>query len=126
MLEDVSLDSMAFSANGKDVVLEFLDLYQGNSIGVIRCLSVCSFDYKNIFDNDDGFACYIEKVSCTRIEKANTESFLNGINFGFTASDGHVYRPGSENLWLLHVEGGEALIKIVCKTIEKNGIPIEE
>lgn len=125
ILEDVSLDSMVFSADGKDVVFEFLELYQGNTIGVIKCLSVCSLDYQNIFDNDDGFACYIGEVYCTQVKRADTETFLNSINFGFTAPDGHVYRPDSENLWLLHIEGGEAVIKIVCKAIEKNGVPIK-
>jgi hypothetical protein len=124
LFSDVNIDEVTFSPDGKKVTLSFVDMHEGEPIGIIQCLSVLLFNYQNIFDDGEGFAAYVGEVTCSRIESKNISSFLSNMNFKFSGADGNVYTPNIQNLFALHVEGGEVILDIVCEVVEKDNVAI--
>ncbi len=119
LFEDVNLDELKISPDGKDIFLKFIDMNAGFPVGVIKCSSVYSLNYQNIFDLDDGFSCYIGEVVCQRIEQNEFSSILKKISFSFSLNDQSFYMPKRKELFVLHAEGGEVVIDIVCASFEK-------
>lgn len=85
---DKNLDRISFSADGREVFFDFIDMFKGNNFANVCCSKVSSFEYLN-YQEEEGLPCYVGEVTCLCEE--------DGKNFT--------------------ILGGEILIKIKCKEV---------
>lgn len=109
LLSDVNLDNIAFGKDGKSVRLSFIDMYEGDSLGELECVSVYSFDYQNCFEDDDSLAAYVGEVSYKTVNANDVSDYLKNSGYAFSCD-----KIFSSNLFVIAVNGGEVSLKVIC------------
>jgi hypothetical protein len=114
LFKDVNLSDINIQNYGRDVLLKFCDMQDGEICGSIHLKNVYILNYHNIFeDKDDGLACYIGEVTIAELQGEEASSKLNVLGFQFEGCDGLTYLPQSSTLFFLHLEGGELAIDLI-------------
>ena len=118
LFTDVNLDKLVFSSDGKSIDIYLIDMYEGASIGTLRCSSVFLCNYQNSFVDDDCLACYVGEVEYTKLDNSSENEFLKKLGYGFYNKDGGLYRPESNELFHIHIEGSEVMLDIICGSFD--------
>lgn len=115
LLSDVNLNEISFGKDGKSIKLSFIDMYEGESIFDLECLSVCFFDYQNCFDASDSLATYVGEVIYKEIDLAEASNYLK--KHGYVFNQDEIF---SDNVFFISVEGGEISLKIISGSVNFN------
>ena len=128
LLEDVNLANIQFGNDGKSVHFDFLDMYEGKSIGSMICEEILHFTFSNCFNERDCLACYIGEVTVQVFTLHNDiEYIFDNIKYRF--SEAKKSTLDLQELYFVEIEGGEISIEILCcvcsgvlKGLENHGI----
>lgn len=118
--EDVNLASLAVSSDGWSVVMDFLDMYEGNPIGTLQCEGYFYLNTQHCFDDqDDCFACYIGEVVCEASEDDSLRACLarHGVEQPYLPTDEFAGQKVSLSLFWLCLQSGQIQINIGCRNI---------
>ena len=114
LIKDINISSVTFSIDGKDIIFEFLDMFNGKLAFSLKCKQVYVFNYCNNFDDDEGFACYVGEISVVKLSKNNIENQLINLGYNFIDLDGRTVIPESNDFCSINIIGGELLISVIC------------
>ena len=115
--EDVGLDEIAISKDGRSVLIRLIDLTHGAEIGKLLCLDYFCYSIHNNFSGrDNGFACYVGEVRCDLLEGASLEEFAAQQGYAFKCKEGRYLESGSVG-FSMHIESGEIVVDIGCRSI---------
>jgi hypothetical protein len=114
--KNVNLDKIAFSQDGKNIILSFIDSYQGKPIGSLCCNSVLYIKLQNFFEGD-GLPCFVGEVNVHELKKDELKSILGEINFSFKGSIPEFCNK-NDNFFRVTVDSGEIQIYILCAAVK--------
>lgn len=116
VLEDANLDRIEISRDGKSVILTFLDMLEGKTNLTVKCDGVVILDYQNAFFADDGFAVYVGHVNVDQVSQEQAKSSLTQLRYQFHSDEDSNW-PYMGPCFLVHVEGGEVLLRVLCQNV---------
>ena len=114
IIENINLGSFKVSLNGRNFEFELLDMSLGDYYGTLKCENVYYFEYQNIFENDDGFACYLCEIYSFNLEHSVAVSQLKEKNFRFSNQNHEIFIP-DYNIQNVVLESGEVFIDLYCE-----------
>ena len=114
IIENINLGSFKVSLNGRDFEFELLDMSLGDYYGTLKCENVYYFEYQNIFENDEGFACYLCEIYSYNLENSEAVSQLKEKKYMFLNQDQNISIP-STYIQRVVLESGEMLIDLYCE-----------
>ena len=115
LLSDVNLDEVFLGKDGKTLKLSFIDMHEGRAIGILKCLSIYSLNYQNCFDEDDSLVAYVGEVTCKKVDEERASKYLKDSGYSFSCDE-----TFKRELFVVCVEGGEVMLKVVCGTVYFN------
>ena len=115
ILQDVNLSNVQMSTDGRTISIGFIDMFDGKCLGHLSLESVLVFRYFNAFESsEDSFPAYVGKVICRELVPDEITAELVNLGYRFIAGDGQIFIPSGKSLFLIHIEGGEVSIEIIC------------
>ena len=118
ILENVNLSMIKFSIDGRDVSLDFIDMYELKPLSTLMCSHVFFLNTQNSFQDDEGFSCYIGEVRCTVIERSNIAAWFKENNYKFLNQAGDAYVSGATEFNCVHLESGEFMLDLICEDVK--------
>lgn len=115
LLADVNLSNINFSAGSSRVVLSFLNMSDGGSVGSLICDGVTVFDYRTLPGN--GLPQYVGEVNHALIASNEVPALLDSLRYSFSESNGHKSIRHADAVHHVHIEGG-VVIEIVCEEVK--------
>jgi hypothetical protein len=129
VLEDVNLEAIVISSDGRELTFEFSDMVQRRRCADLVCKSTYLFRYDNAFvEAGDGLPCYVGEVGLEDLGKSELQKRLHTLNYGIGV-DVKPWKPDPstriariplvEHAFVVHIEGA-IVIDAVCAQLDFN------
>ena len=116
---DGNLSDIFIYPDGTRLAINFLSSFDGGAVSRLTVYGVIAFNFHNTFDCPaDALPTYVGEVTCRPIAQEQIHSCLGSLAYGFTFKGD--YRPNTlaSTANLIHIEGGEVAIDILCGRYE--------
>ncbi len=127
VLEDVNLETICISSDGRQLRFEFSDMAQRKKCANLVCGSTHLFRYANTFTNaEDGLPCYVGEVGLEELAGTELQERLRVLDYGFgvdltpwrpDAKTRTVQIPFVEHAFAVHMEGA-IVVDVVCAQLD--------
>lgn len=111
LYNDIALEKIEFSKNGKDISFILINTENGNYINTVICKNVIFFAFMNNFDEDEELPCFIGDVSYVKIHKDEIKNKVKDSYFKTL----NIKNKKKSNYFLIKLESGALLIEIICE-----------
>ena len=116
LLENMALDGIKFSPDGKNLTCDFINTYDGEKVASLLCRNTFYFEYQNGFEEYDGFAAFIHEVCSEELSKKQTISRLKERKYSFVESQGGDISLPNQEYYHIYFQSNEVIIDIFCDT----------
>ena len=84
LLKDVNLSDIFISKSGRQIVINFINMSNGDACSSLIADNVIVFNYHNSFDDsEDAFPTYIGEVTCKELEREEVSLYFQGLGYNF-------------------------------------------
>jgi hypothetical protein len=115
LLQDVNLALIEISQDGRNITLDFVNMADGGAHAKLEAQAVVLFNYQNAFEaGEDALPAFVAEVTCEEFDNHGRSSQLMKLGYGFLGRGVETYVPKLNNCFVIHVEGGEVSLDLLC------------
>lgn len=114
LLSDVNLSDVAFREDASEMILDFLNMTDGDEVGSIVCSGILVFSYR--LDLGEQLPQYVGEVDYVLVEGGAAKVLLS--KFGYYLRSTLENDPPFPKCHHVHIEGGGLCIEIVCTNVK--------
>jgi hypothetical protein len=121
LLRDVNLSEIYIYPDGTKITIKFLSMFDGHAVATLTTYDVIVFNYHNAFDcSADALPTHVGEVTCRSIAQEQVHICLAALAYKFAIADDYSQSTLMNGAILIHIEGGEVAIDILCGRYEIN------